>query len=128
MSVSECPNLSTGYFQVDIEIHIKFLFSTNRLNSFIQRIQQGIVTKWLKREMIWRIDFEFLIEHEIEFVIFVLKLLKIGLADSDFEGLEIRLEELINLRLKKCLRFNLWLANKDKIFERARLGTVSFIN
>ena len=45
MSVSECPSLSTGYFQVDIEIRLKVLFFTNRLNSFIQRIQQGIVTK-----------------------------------------------------------------------------------
>ena len=53
---------------------------------------------------------------------------KADLVESElFDDLHHQLIELIDARLSKCLRYEMWHANLGKIFARARFGT-SFTN
>ena len=53
---------------------------------------------------------------------------KADLVESElFDDLHHQLIELIDARLSKCLRYEMWHANLGKIFARARFGT-SFAN
>lgn len=49
---------------------------------------------------------------------------KADLIESElFDDLHNQLIELIDARLSKCLRYEMWHANLSKIFARARFGT-----